>query len=67
MLKKAFKDVVILELVFIAMIKTKATDKNSCSFAHIVPNFVLLVEKEYQHHIVMKHPGKPGYPNTAVA
>ena len=26
------------------------------------PKFSTLVEREYQHHIVMKHPGKPGYP-----
>jgi hypothetical protein len=31
------------------------------------PKFSTLVEREYQHHIVMKHPGKPGYPNIAVA
>jgi hypothetical protein len=31
------------------------------------PKFSTLVEREYQHHIVMKHPGKPGYPNMAVA
>jgi hypothetical protein len=31
------------------------------------PKFSTLVEREYQHHIVMKHHGKPGYPNMAVA
>jgi hypothetical protein len=31
------------------------------------PKFSTLVEREYQHHIVMKHPGKPGYPNMAAA
>ena len=31
------------------------------------PKFSTLVERKYQHHIVMKHPGKPGYPNMAVA
>jgi hypothetical protein len=31
------------------------------------PKFSTLVEREYQYHIVMKHPGKPGYPNMAVA
>ncbi|MGC2573640.1 MAG: helicase C-terminal domain-containing protein [Candidatus Nitrosopolaris sp.] len=30
------------------------------------PKFSTLVEREYQYHIVMKHPGKPGYPNMAV-
>ena len=29
--------------------------------------FNTLVERKYQHHIVVKHPGKPGYPNMAVA
>jgi hypothetical protein len=33
----------------------------------LCPKFSTLVEREYQHHIVMKHPGKPGYPNMAVA
>ena len=28
--------------------------------------FSTLVERKYRHHIVMKHPGKPGYPNMAV-
>ena len=31
------------------------------------PKFSTLVEREYQHHIVMKHPGKPRYPNMALA
>ena len=36
-------------------------------FRQYCPKFSTLVEREYQHHIVMKHPGKPGYPNMAVA
>ena len=29
-------------------------------------NFKTTLEREYQRHIVLKHPRKPGYPNTAV-
>jgi ATP-dependent DNA helicase DinG len=31
------------------------------------PKFNTASEREYQRHIVLKHPGKPGYPNMAVA
>ncbi|MGB6529291.1 MAG: hypothetical protein WBF33_14385 [Candidatus Nitrosopolaris sp.] len=31
------------------------------------PKFKSTLESEYQRHIVLKHPRKPGYPNTAVA
>jgi hypothetical protein len=31
------------------------------------PNFSSSLEKEYQRHVVLKHRGKSGYPNTAVA
>jgi hypothetical protein len=31
------------------------------------PEFRSTLEKEYQRHIVLKHPGKSGYVNTAVA
>jgi hypothetical protein len=29
--------------------------------------FSSTLEREYQRHIVLKHPSKPGYPNMAVA
>jgi hypothetical protein len=28
--------------------------------------FKTTLEREYQRHIVLKHPGKPGYPNRSV-
>jgi hypothetical protein len=31
------------------------------------PKLKTASEREYQRHIVLKHPGKPGYPNMAVA
>jgi hypothetical protein len=31
------------------------------------PKLKTTSEIEYQRHIVSKHPGKPGYPNIAVA
>jgi hypothetical protein len=31
------------------------------------PKLKTTSEIEYQRHIVFKHPGKPGYPNMAVA
>ena len=31
------------------------------------PNFSSTLENEYQRHIVLKHPGKSGYPNVARA
>ena len=30
------------------------------------PNFKTTLEREYQRHMVLKHPGKPGYPNMSV-
>jgi hypothetical protein len=31
------------------------------------PKLKTISEIEYQRHIVLKHPGKPGYPNMAAA
>ena len=30
------------------------------------PKFTTALEIEYQRHIILNHPGKPGYPNMAV-
>ena len=35
-----------------------------CPYCH---NFSSTLENEYQRHIVLKHPGKSGYPNVAAA
>jgi hypothetical protein len=46
------------------------SESNSPEPSFICPycsKFSSTLEKEYQRHIVLKHPGKPGYPNMAVA
>jgi hypothetical protein len=49
------------------MVNTKPADQNSFSFVYIAPKFKSNSEDEYQRHIVLKHPRKPGYPSMAVA
>ena len=36
-------------------------------FVPYCPKFSTLVEREYQRHLVLKHPGKSGYHNMSVA
>ncbi|MGA8080815.1 MAG: hypothetical protein WB988_03065 [Candidatus Nitrosopolaris sp.] len=33
-----------------------------CPYCH---KFSSTLEREYQHHVVLKHPGKSGYPNAS--
>jgi hypothetical protein len=45
-------------------------ESNKPELSYICPycsKFSSTSKKEYQRHIVLKHPGKPGYPNMAVA